>query len=491
MSWDAVVVGAGPNGLSAAITLAREGLATLLVEANRAPGGAARTEALTRPGFLHDVGSAVYPMGVASPFFQSLPLGRLGLEWIHPPVPVAHPMADTTAAVITRGLDETADRLGRAGTAYRALLAPLVDAWPELVGELLDNPFRVPKAPLLMARFASRALRATDVLAERLPTSEARALLAGSAAHSGARLDTFPATAVGLVLMTAAHAVGWPMPRGGAGAITGALTTHFQALGGTLRTGERVDALEALPPARAIILAVTPAQIARMASDVIPPRFRARLERWRYGPGAFKVDWALSEAIPWAAGACRRAGTIHVGGTLEEIADSERAAVEGRSPDRPFLLVAQPSVHDDTRAPPGRHTAWAYCHVPQGWRGDATAAIEAQMERFAPGFGDVVLERHVHTPEALEAWDANLVGGDVNGGALTARQWFGPQRWTRRPWSTPVADLYMASASTPPGGGVHGMCGYHAARTALRDTFGIRIPRAPSPAPAPVSGSGA
>lgn len=487
MSWDAVVVGAGPNGLSAAITLAREGLATLLLEANDAPGGAARTESVTRPGFQHDVGSAVYPMGVSSPFFRSLPLERLGLEWIQPEIPVAHPLEGGTAAVVTRDLDETARGLGRAGPAYRKLLAPFTEAWPELLEAVLDHPFRIPEAPLLMARFATRALRATDALAARLPTVEARALLAGNAAHSGARLDAFPATAVGMVLMTSAHAAGWPVPRGGAGAITRALAAHFERLGGTLRTGERVTSLKALPPARAVLLAVTPAQIARMGEESIPDDFRARLRRWRYGPGAFKVDWALSEPIPWASEACRRAGTIHLGGTFEEIAASERAAVEGRSPDRPFLLVAQPSIHDDTRAPVGQHTAWAYCHVPNGWDGDATVAMERQMERFAPGFREVILERHAHPPAALEAWDANLVGGDVNGGAITARQWFGPGRWTTRPWSTPVPDLYMASASTPPGGGVHGMCGYHAARTALRDTFGIRIPRMPSAGP--VSGS--
>ncbi len=488
MSWDAVVVGAGPNGLAAAITLAGEGLTTLLVEANDAPGGAARTEPLTRPGFQHDVGSAVHPMGVASPFFQSLPLEELGLDWIQPAVPLAHPLETGAAAVLARDLDDTAHGLGRAGAAYRRLVAPFVDAWPDFVREVLDTPFRVPHAPLLMARFATRAFRATDALAKRLPTPEAQALLAGNAAHSGARLDTFPATAVGMVLMSAAHSVGWPFPRGGAGAITAALLAHFTALGGTIRTGERVRSIAALPPARAVILAVTPTQIAAMDTGVLPRRFRERLQRWRYGPGAFKVDWALTEPIPWTAEACRGAGTVHVGGTLEEIAAAERVAVEGQAPDRPFLLVTQPSVYDATRAPADRHTAWAYCHVPHGWEGDATHVIEAQMERFAPGFRDAVLERRVHTPRALEAWDANLVGGDVNGGALTARQWFGPPRWTTRPWSTPVAGLYMASAATPPGGGVHGMCGYHAARTALRDTFGIRLPR--TPAPGPVSGSG-
>lgn len=489
MNWDAVVVGAGPNGLAAAITLAREGLRTLLLEANDEVGGAARTERLTLPGYHHDVGSAVYPMGVASPFFQSLPLEEHGLEWLHPEIAVAHPLDGGRAVSLHRDLDETARRLDGAGRAYRHLLKPFVEHWPDFAKHVLDNPFRIPRAPFLMARFGLRAFRSTVALADRLPGEEAKALLAGNAAHSGAPLDTIPPSGVGLVLMAAAHAVGWPMPRGGAARITSALERCFRELGGTVETGHRVSGLEELPRARAVVLALTPVQIERIGGDGLPARYRQRLTRWSYGPGAFKVDWALDAPIPWAAGACRRAGTVHLGGSFDEIARAERRVWEGKPSERPYVLVAQPSLHDDTRAPRGRHTAWAYCHVPNGWPGDATEAIEAQIERFAPGFRDVVLDRIAHGPLALESWNANLVGGDVNGGAMTAWQWFGPHRWSGSPWSTPVEHLYACSAATPPGGGVHGMCGYHAARTALRGTFGVRVPRVP--APRGVSGSGA
>ena len=474
MNWDAVVVGAGPNGLSAAITLAAEGLSTLLVEANGQVGGSARTEPLTLAGFQHDVGSAVYPMGVGSPFFASLPLEQHGLSWVHPDVPVAHPLDGGRCAALHRSLGETADALAADGPAYRALVEPFVEAWPTFTRHVLDTPFRMPDAPLLMARFAARALRPTHRLAARFETEEARALLAGNAAHAGTPLDSFPPSAVGLTLTIAAHAVGWPVPRGGAGAITQALAMHFRSLGGTIITDEPVDTLDALPQARAVVLALTPAQIARVGGDRLPARYREKLERWRYGVGAFKVDWALESPIPWTAEICRRAGTVHVGGTFDEVARSEKRAARGEAPDRPFVLVAQPSLFDPTRAPEGRHTAWAYCHVPNGWPGDASAAIEAQIERFAPGFRDTVLARRTHATFELESWNANLVGGDVNGGALTARQWFGPGRWTLRPWSTPVPHLYACSAATPPGGGVHGMCGYHAGLAALRESFGIR-----------------
>ncbi|MDZ7780808.1 MAG: NAD(P)/FAD-dependent oxidoreductase [Gemmatimonadota bacterium] len=476
MRWDAVVVGAGPNGLSAAITLAAEGLSTLLIEANDEVGGAARTAPLTLPGFSHDVGSAVYPMGLASPFFASLPLDEHGLDWVHPDLPLAHPLDGGRVATLHRSLDDTTEALGGAGPAYREMVEPFVEAWPRFRRHVLDTPFRVPTAPLLMARFATRAFRRTTRLAGGLPTPGAQALLAGNAAHAGAPLDTFPPSAVGLVLMIAGHAVGWPVARGGAGAITEALAAHFRSLGGTIETGRAVTSLDDLPEAEAVVLALTPAQIARIGGDALPARYRTGLERWRYGPGAFKVDWALDAPIPWTSDACRRAGTVHLGGTLEEIAAAEGAPARGRLAENPFVLLAQPSLFDPSRAPEGRHTAWAYCHVPNGWRGDATEVIERQVERFAPGFRDTVLERCVHGPSDLEAWDGNLVGGDVNGGALTPRQWLGPERWSLHPWSTPVADLYVCSAATPPGGGVHGMCGHHAARSALRSSFGIHAP---------------
>lgn len=469
---DAVVVGAGPNGLAAAVALATEGLSVKVLEAARVPGGAARTEALTLPGFLHDVGSAVYPLGVGSPFFRTLPLADHGLEWVHPEIPLAHPLEGGRAAVLHRDLDRTVRELGVDGPAYRSLLAPLVKGWRSLAGHVLNTPLRIPSAPILMARFGLRALRPTDRLAERFRTDEARALLAGNAAHTGLPLDQVPGAAAGLVLMAAGHAVGWPVPRGGAGALTRALVSLLEARGGVVVTDHRVESVDDLPAARAVLLDLTPRQVVAVAGHRLPAPYARTLEEWRYGPGAFKVDWALDGPIPWEAEACRRAGTVHVGGTLEEIAEAERAPWAGEVADRPFVLLAQPTVMDPSRAPDGHHTAWAYCHVPTRWTGDATAAVEAQVERFAPGFTQRILARSVHGPPALEAWNANLVGGDVNGGSPTLSQTLGRPVFARRPWATPVDDLYLCSASTPPGGGVHGMCGYHAARTALKRSFG-------------------
>ncbi len=492
MRPDAVVVGAGPNGLAAAVVLARAGLAVHVVEANDSVGGGARTEEATLPGFHHDLCSAVHPLGIGSPLFSTLPLERHGLAWVHPELPLAHPLDGGRAAGVRRSLAVTADALPRGGRAYAGLLRPFVAAWPSFVREVLDTPFHVPRRPRLMARFGARALLPTTTLARALPGEEARALLAGCAAHSAAPLERVPSAALGLVLLVSAHAVGWPFPRGGAAAIPRALSSLLRTLGGTIETGRRITSLDELPPTRATLLALGPRQIARLGGRAIPDPWRRRLERWCYGPGAFKVDWALDGPIPWTAEACRRAGTVHVGGTLAEIAEAERAPWRGRIAERPFVLLAQPSLFDPGRAPPGRHTAWAYTHVPNGWpgrparpgdiagsgaRGEAVGgvlgSIERQVERFAPGFRERILARRVWTPAELEAGNANLVGGDIGGGAPTARQWFGPPRWTRSPWSTPVPHLYVCSSSTPPGGGVHGMCGYHAARTALERSFGL------------------
>lgn len=474
--WDAIVVGAGPNGLAAAVELARAGLAVLVREADAEVGGAARTDELTLPGFRHDVGSAVHPLGIGSPFFRSLPLERHGLAWVHPEIPLAHPLEGGRAAVLARSVDETAAALGPDEAAYRRLVEPFVRRWPTFAEHALASPLRPPRAPLLMARFGVRLRGGATALARRtFRTEEARALSAGNAAHSGVPLDEMPAAAIGLVLMIAGHAVGWPFPAGGAGALTRALARHFAELGGTIETGARVHDLRALPPARAILLDLTPAQILAVAGERLPPSYRRALTRWTYGAGSFKVDWALSAPIPWSAEACRRAGTVHLGGTLEEIAASEAHAWRGPDPHpRPFVLLAQPSLFDPGRAPAGAHTAWAYCHVPNGWAGDATAAVEAQVERFAPGFRDVVRARRTHGPAELEAWNANLVGGDINGGAATLRQTLARPVASPTPWATPVEGLYVCSASTPPGGGVHGMCGWHAARAALRRTFGRR-----------------
>lgn len=473
MKWDAVVVGAGPNGLAAGIVLARAGLRVLVREARNDVGGAARTEELTLPGFKHDVASAVYPLGIGSPFFSSLPLQQHGLEWVHPDVPLAHTLDDGKAAVLYRSLDETAAGLGRDGDAYRRLVDPFVRGWPAFSRHVLDTPLRVPRSPLLMARFGVRAFRSTTALARRFATPEARALLAGNAAHSAIPLERAPSGAVGLVLMIAGHAVGWPFPRGGAGELTRALASYLESLGGTIHTGAPVEDLEEVGGARCVLLDLTPRQVLAIAEGRLPEPYRASLGAWQYGPAAFKIDWALNGAIPWEADVARRAGTVHLGGTLEEIASAEREVWQGEGPGPlPFVLLAQPTVHDGTRAPDGKHTAWAYCHVPNGWKGDATEVIEDQVERFAPGFKALVLARHTRGPADLQAWDGNLVGGDINGGALTLRQTFARPVLSRTPWATPMRDLYLCSASTPPGGGVHGMCGYHAARTALRRTFG-------------------
>ena len=472
MAYDAIVVGAGPNGLAAGIELARNGLSILILEANSTVGGAARSEELTLPGFVHDVGSAVYPLGIGSPFFSSLPLDEHGLEWVHARAPLAHVLDGGRAVLMQRDLDSTAHCLGDDGRRYRRLLDPFVRMWPTFADYALGFPLRLPRDPVLIARFGLRGLLSTTRMARIFRTEEARALLAGNAAHSGVPLDRPPSAAVGLVLMIAGHAVGWPVPRGGAGALTRALASYFESLGGTIETDARVESLEELPSAKAVLLALTHRQVAHVGRSRLPDIYLKSLNKREYGPGAFKVDWALDAPIPWEADGVGRAVAVHVGGTLQEIAEAERAPSEGRVADRPFVLLAQPTLADYSRAPRGKHIAWAYCHVPNGWEGDAIEAIESQVERFAPGFRQLILARATHGPQELEAWDANLVGGDVNGGAITLKQTLGPGRWSLNPWGTPVKDLYICSASTPPGGGVHGMAGYHAARDALRRTFG-------------------
>lgn len=471
MSYDAVVVGAGPNGLAAAIELQRNGCATLLLEAAETVGGAARSEEVTLPGFLHDVGSAIYPLGIGSPFFSSLPLESFGLEWVHPDAPLAHPLPDGPAAILERDLDRTAAALGDDGPVWAERFRPFVEQWPVFIEHVLRSPFSVPSDPLLMARFAPFVLRTTPQLARAFQSTEARALLAGNAAHAGTPLTHRLTGAVGATLIVAAHAVGWPLPRGGAGRLTGALARFFESIGGTIETGCRVRSLAEVPSARATLLALTHGQVAALEGTGLPPSFRRRLARWKYGPGAFKVDWALDGPIPWNDPAVKRAATVHVGGTLEDIVASEAAPIAGGVGDRPFVLLAQPSIFDPSRAPTGRHTAWAYCHVPNGWASDATEVIEAQVERYAPGFRDRVLSRATWTTERLQRWDANLVGGDVNGGLATLDQVAGPSRWGLPGYRTPRKDLYLCSASTPPGGGVHGMAGYHAARSALEHSL--------------------
>jgi phytoene dehydrogenase-like protein len=468
--YDAIIVGSGPNGLAAAIALARAGCSVVVFEAAETAGGGTRSAALTLPGFTHDVCSAVHPLALASPFFAALPLADHGLRWVQPPAPLAHPLDGGQAVIVERSPQQTADRLGHDGHAYRDLMEPLVANWNDLRKSLL-GPLRFPSHPLKLARFGLHAFRSARGLARSLFKQEpARALFAGMAAHSVLPLGSPASAAFGLVLGITAHAVGWPLPRGGAQKIADSLVACLRSAGGEVVTNFAVTALDRLPSSRVVLCDLTPRQFLRLAGNQLTPAYRRRLERYRYGPGVFKVDWALSGPIPWQAAECRRAATLHLGGTLEEIDASERAPWEGRSVERPFVLVVQPSLFDATRAPEGKHTAWAYCHVANGSKEDMTARIEAQVERFAPGFKALVLARSVLGPAGLECHNPNLVGGDISGGANDLAQLF--TRPTLRLYRTSSPQLYLCSASTPPGGGVHGMCGYFAAQAALKDHFG-------------------
>jgi phytoene dehydrogenase-like protein len=466
---DAVVVGSGPNGLAAAVVLARAGLTVRVLERAPEPGGGTRTLPLTLPGFLHDHCSAIHPLAAASPLFRRLPLAEHGLRWVEPPAAVAHPFDDGTAALLSRSFAETGETIGADARAWEGLFAPLAERYDALLDETLGALLHVPRRPILLARFGLLALRSADGLSRaRFAGPRARALFAGIAAHALRPLGAAATASFGLILGAAGHAVGWPFPAGGAARISGALAALLAAHGGTIETDREIHALPELPPARATLLDLTPRQVLRVAAERLPRAYARRLARFRYGPGAFKLDWALSGPIPWRAPECARAATVHLGGTLEEIAAAELAISRGELPERPFVLLVQHTLFDGSRAPPGRHTAWAYAHVPHGWRGDATAAIETQVERFAPGFRELVLARAARGPVALEQDNPNLVGGDVGYGENSVAQLFARPVAGASPWATPVPGLWLCSASTPPGGGVHGMCGYHAARAVLR-----------------------
>lgn len=465
---DAIVIGSGPNGLCAAIELARAGLSVLVREGAPTIGGSCRSAELTLPGFIHDVCSTVQALAVSSPVMRSIPLAQHGLEFVHPPAPVAQPLDDGTAAVLHRSVDQTADCLGPDATAYRRLMHPPVSHWDELSAELL-GPLRVPKHPLRLSGFGLRAIRSARALAESwFKGQPARALFAGLAAHSIVPLEWLGSAAFGLVLGASAHAGGWPFARGGSQRLSHALASYFRSIGGTIETAARVDNVDHLPPARAVLCDLTPRQLLKIAGHKFPTGYQRSLERFKYGPGVFKVDWALDGPIPWRAAGCARAGTVHLGGTFDEIADAERAPWRGEHAARPYVLLVQQTPFDPTRAPAGKHTAWAYCHVPHGSTLDMTQRIEDQVERFAPGFRDRVLARSTMNSAAMESHNPNLIGGDVTGGANTLSQLFARPVARLNPYATPVDGLFICSASTPPGAGVHGMCGYWAARAAQR-----------------------
>ena len=472
-SHDAVVVGAGPNGLAAAIVAARAGLSVLVREARETCGGGARSAELTLAGFTHDICSAVYPLGLSSPMFRTLPLPAYGLKWIHPQAPLAHPLDNGSAVVLSRSVEATAQGLGTDGAAYHRLFAPLTRNWEKLQSMIL-GPIGFPRSPILLARFGVMALLSASTLARHWFRQErARALFAGLAAHSALSLERPVSAAFGLVLGATAHAVGWPLSAGGSQRITDALVQYLRSLGADIMTNAPVAAIDELPQSQVVLFDVTPRQILDLAGSRLPTKYQRKLERFRYGPGAFKVDWALDAPIPWTARECASAATVHLGGTIEEIVRAERAPWQQEHADWPFVLLVQPSLFDASRAPAGKHVAWAYCHVPNGSTFNMTERIESQIERFAPGFTARILARSVMPPAKLQAHNPNLVGGDINGGVQDFSQLF--TRPTSNLYSTPAKGVYICSSSTPPGGGVHGMCGYFAAKAAMKDFWPARI----------------
>lgn len=470
--YDAVVIGSGPNGLAAGIYLAQRGLSVLIAEAADEIGGGLRSAEATLPGFMHDICSAIHPLTVVSPFFRTLPLADFGLEFVQPPASVAHALDDGTAVLLKRSVEETAAGLGADAAGYRRLVKVLARNFGVLVPDLLA-PLRFPRGnPFLMAGFGLRALTSAKNLVDHYFTGErARALFAGNAAHSMISLEDTPSAAFGLVLMLTAHAVGWGFPKGGAYNIAGALEAYFLSLGGRIETNREVTNIDELPAARAVLFDVTPRQIVKIAGHRLPDAYRKRLETFVYGSGVFKMDFALSEPIPWTAKECFEAGTVHLGGTFEEVAAAERAHREGRITDEPFVLVAQNSLFDPTRAPEGKQVGWAYCHIPNNSPVDMSERIEKRIERFAPGFRDCIIAKATKNAHQMERWNANYVGGDINGGAGILSQLFTRPVAKLNPYAMPAKGLYICSSSTPPGGGVHGMCGYHAAKTAYENEF--------------------
>jgi phytoene dehydrogenase-like protein len=471
-TYDAVVIGSGPNGLAAAVAIARAGHSVLVVEAKETIGGGTRSAELTLPGFIHDICSTIHSLGYSSPFFKTLPLQEHGLEWCFPPAALAHPLDDGTAILVACSVKETSETLGPDAAVYRRIFSPLVDSWPDLAVDLLGPLPLPPRHPILLARFGLRALWPADIFARTAFRGErARALFAGMAGHSMMPFHKLITAAFGIVLNCSAHAVGWPVARGGSQKIADALASYLHSMGGEIVTGWRVKALDELPSARAVLFDTSPTELVKIAGQRLPDGFRSKLEGFRYGPGVFKVDFALDGPIPWKAKECNQAATLHLGSTFEEIEAAELEVAQGRHPEKPYVLLAQQTLFDETRAPRGKHTVWAYCHVPSGSTFDMTERIEAQIERYAPGFRDCILARHTMNALGLEEYNPNYVGGDINAGIQDIRQQFTrpTARWV--PYSTPVKGIYLCSSSTPPGGGAHGMCGYHAAQAVLRDLF--------------------
>jgi len=475
-AYDAVVIGSGPNGLAAAVRLAQTGARVKVYEARDKIGGGTRSAELTLKGFLHDVCSAIHPLGLASPYLQSLPLAEFGLEWVDPDIPLAHPLDNGTAGTLHPSLRKTARGLGPDGDAYLRLMDPLVKNWQKLMADFLGPLPFPPRYPVAMTRFGLRAIRSAAGLARtKFRGDQARAVFAGMSAHSILPLNAPASASFGLMLGTLAHGVGWPMARGGSQELAQALGAYLQSLEGEIETGRRITSLDDIPETQAVLLDLTPRGILTVAGDNLAAGYRRQLENYRYGPGVCKVDWALDGPIPWQAEGARRAGTVHLGGTLDEIAAAEQAVWDGSHADPPFVLLAQQSLFDSTRAPKGKHTAWGYCHVPHGSDRDVSDLIESQIERFAPGFQDRILARHVRTAADMETYNPNYVGGDINGGVQNLRQLFTRPAVRWNPYRIPTRSgrrdptLYICSSATPPGGGVHGMCGFHAAETVLTD----------------------
>ncbi|WP_158995784.1 NAD(P)/FAD-dependent oxidoreductase [Mucilaginibacter sp. L196] len=468
--FDAIIVGSGPNGLAAAIYLQQNGLSVLILEAKSEIGGGLRSAELTLPGFTHDICSAIHPLAAGSPFFQQLPLADHGLEYIYPEIAAAHPFDNGTAAVLKQSITETAKLLGSDEQAYLKLMQPIVDDWPLIAADAL-GPLHYPKHPLAMAGFGLSALTSATHLSKRFKTEEVKGLLAGMAAHSMQPLSKMTTSAAALVLMANGHLKGWPIPKGGSNRIANALASYFISIGGKIETNIYIKSLEQLPSAHAVLFDVSPKQILQIAGHKFSSLYKWQLGRYRYGMGVFKVDWALDGPIPFMAEECKKAGTIHIGNTIDEITLAEQQTWDGQHPEKPFVLLAQQSVFDPSRAPEGKHTAWAYCHVPNGSKLDMTSAIENQIERFAPGFKDLILAKHTMSPAQMEEYNPNYIGGDINGGVIDIGQLFTRPALRWSPYKTSAKGIYICSASTPPGGGVHGMCGYNAAQKVLQDIF--------------------